>query len=59
MIKKILTFLVSIYRSALLLNYTEKYITAQKNKETVKPVLMPHYSLFLLFYIAFMIIALL
>ena len=30
-----------------------------KNKETVKPVLMPYYSLFLLFYIAFMIIALL
>ena len=58
MIKKILTFLASIYCSALLLNYTEKYITAQ-NKETVKPKLMPHYSLFLLFYIAFMIIALL
>ena len=28
MIKKILTFLASIYCSALLLNYTEKYITA-------------------------------
>lgn len=33
MIKKILTFLASIYRSALLLNYTEKYITSQKIKK--------------------------
>lgn len=33
MIKKILTFLASIYCSALLLNYTEKYITAQKIKK--------------------------
>lgn len=33
MIKKILTFLASIYCSALLLNYTEKYILAQKIKK--------------------------
>lgn len=33
MIKKILTFLALIYRSALLLNYSEKYITAQKIKK--------------------------
>ena len=31
MIKKILTFLASIYCSALLLNYTEKYIKNWKN----------------------------
>lgn len=44
---------------SLIIKLFRKIYNSTKNKETVKPVLMPHYSLFLLFYIAFMIIALL